>query len=152
MAAPSFARIAVAVDGSAHADRALEVAIDLAKKYDSELTAIAVAPLIPLYIASSETWIPPEIPEAETKLFRQIVDQATAKAKAAGVASVTGVCLEGVIVDEILGFLEANPADLLVVGSRGLSTAKRLLLGSVSDAIAHHSGCPLLIVRGESSE
>jgi nucleotide-binding universal stress UspA family protein len=147
MPASLFGRIAVAVDGSAHADRALDFAIDLAKKYGGELTLIAVAPLIPLYIASSEAWIPSEIPEAETKLFRQIVDQGTAKAKAAGAPSVTGVCLEGVIVDEILGYLEVHPADLLVVGSRGLSTAKRLLLGSVSDAIAHHSGCPLLIVR-----
>jgi nucleotide-binding universal stress UspA family protein len=148
MAPPSFRRIAVAVDGSAHADQALDVAIDLAKRYGGELTLLAVAPLIPLYIASSEAWIPSEIPESEAKLFRQIVEQGTAKAKAAGAPSVTGVALEGVIVDEILGYLEAHPADLLVVGSRGLSTAKRLLLGSVSDAIAHHVNCPLLIVRG----
>ena len=147
MAAPTFGSIAVAVDGSTHASQALEVAIDLAKKYESELALIAVAPLIPLYLASSEAWIPAEIPEAETKMFRQIVDQGVAKAKAAGVGTVTGVCLEGVIVDELLGWVEAHPVDLLVVGSRGLSTAKRLLLGSVSDAIAHHVNCPLLIVR-----
>ncbi|MCI4361140.1 MAG: universal stress protein, partial [Thermoplasmata archaeon] len=68
---------------------------------------------------------------------------------AEGLSSVTGVCLEGVIVDEIIGHLEQSPADLLVIGSRGLSTAKRLLLGSVSDAIVHHATCPVLIVRAE---
>jgi nucleotide-binding universal stress UspA family protein len=42
---------------------------------------------------------------------------------------------------------QAAGAELLVVGSRGLGTAKRLLLGSVSHDLAHHASCPLVIVR-----
>ncbi len=42
---------------------------------------------------------------------------------------------------------QAAAAELLVVGSRGLGGAKRLLLGSVSQHLAHHATCPLVIVR-----
>lgn len=42
---------------------------------------------------------------------------------------------------------EAEHADLLVVGSRGLDRAGRLLLGSVSDYLVHTAACPVLVVR-----
>ena len=144
-----FARITVAIDGSPHAERALAIAIDLARRYGSSLTVLGVAPLVPLFVSSTEAWVPTEIPDTEIKHYRELVDSGVAKARAAGLGAVTGVCLEGVIVDEIIGHLEQSPADLLVIGSRGLSTAKRLLLGSVSDAIVHHATCPVMIVRAE---
>jgi nucleotide-binding universal stress UspA family protein len=140
-------RITVATDGSPHALHALDYAIDLAKRYSSELQIVAVAPLIPVYVSTTDPWVPTEVPETEVNRYREVVDAAVKAAEAAGVAAVTGVCLEGVIVDELLAHLERHPPDLLVMGSRGLSTAKRLLLGSVSDAVAHHVKCPVLIVR-----
>ena len=144
-----FGRIAVATDGSPHAERALDIAIDLARRYGSTLTILGVAPLVPLYIGSTEAWVPTEIPDTELQQYRQLVDRSVDKAKSAGLSAVTGVCLEGVIVDEIIAHLEQSPVDLLVLGSRGLSTARRLLLGSVSDAVVHHAPCPVLIVRPE---
>ncbi len=147
MVASPFGRIAVAIDGSSYAQRALELALDLSKRYESELTVLAVAPLVPIYVASTEAWVPSEVPETESRHYREVVDRAVAQVKAAGQNAVTGVCLEGVVVDEILGYLEAHPHELLVMGSRGLGAAKRLLLGSVSDAVAHHVRCPVLIVR-----
>jgi nucleotide-binding universal stress UspA family protein len=148
MAPISIGRIAVALDGSPHADHALNFAIDLAKRYSSTLTIIAVAPMVPLYLSSTEPWAPTEMPEGEIKFYRGLVDSGVARARAEGLSEATGVCLEGHVVDEIVSYLEGHPADLLVLGSRGLSAAKRLLLGSTSDAVAHHVGCPVLIVRG----
>ena len=142
-----FGTITVAVDGSPHAQRALEVAADLAKKYGSALTVLGVTPLTPVYVSTTESWAPLTIPESEIQHYRKVVDDAVAAAQGIGAAPVKGVLLEGVIVDEIISQLEKHPTDLLVMGSRGLSTAKRLLLGSVSDAVVHHVGCPVLIVR-----
>ena len=147
MAAVALHRITVAVDGSTHAQRALEFAIDFSKRYESELTIVAVAPLVPLYVSSTEPWVPTEVPESEARHYREIVDKGVADAQAAGLSKVTGVCLEGVIVDELINQLETHPADLLVMGSRGMSSARRLLLGSVSDAVTHHAKCPVMIVR-----
>ena len=148
MASVAINRITVALDGSPYADHALTFAIDLSKRYTAALSILAVAPMVPLYLSSTEPWAPTEMPEGELKFYRGLVDAAVARAQADGLSDVTGVCLEGHVVDEIVAFLESHPADLLVLGSRGLSAAKRLLLGSISDAVSHHVGCPVLIVRG----
>ncbi|HTT25550.1 MAG TPA: universal stress protein [Thermoplasmata archaeon] len=147
MTAPTFPRITVATDGSAFGQQAVDVAIDLAKKYGSQLSIVAVAPLVPLYVSSAEPWVPTEVPPSETDHYRTVVNAAVKRAEDAGLPQVTGVLLEGVVVDEIIAHIELHPTSLLVIGSRGLSTAKRLLLGSVSDAVLHHLKVPVLVVR-----
>jgi nucleotide-binding universal stress UspA family protein len=51
---------------------------------------------------------------------------------------------------EILRYADVTDTDLLVVGARGLGTMKRLLLGSVSEAVLRHAACPVLVVRGRA--
>jgi nucleotide-binding universal stress UspA family protein len=147
MPGTNFAKVTVAVDGSPTSDHALDVAIDIAQKYHSELSILSVAPLVPLYVPGSEPFIPTEIPDTEIQYYRALVNAAVARAEQAGLSAVTGVALEGVVTDEIVAHVEKHPPDLLVIGSRGLSGARRLLLGSVSTAVVHHSKCPVLIVR-----
>jgi nucleotide-binding universal stress UspA family protein len=139
--------IAVAIDGSEHASAALESAVDLAKHYGSELVVISVAPLAPVFVAPNQPFSTPIAPDSPMPQFRAIVDAAVRVAQDAGVSSVTGVCYDGLIVDEILGHIANNPTDLLVVGSRGLSVAKRILLGSTSTGLVTRAPCPVLVVR-----
>jgi len=146
-----FARIAVAIDGSPNSEEALGIAVDLAFRYGSELTVVTVAPLVPLYMPSGNTYLGPTITQVDSAKYRELVDAAVKRAQEGGVTAVTGVCLEGVIVDEILAFLDTHSTDLVVVGSRGLSAAKRLLIGSVSSALVTHAPCPVLVVRGSPS-
>jgi nucleotide-binding universal stress UspA family protein len=147
MAESRFRRIAVAVDGSTNGDAALESAIDLAKHYQSELVVLTVAPIQPVYVSATEPYVPPVVPKSSIETYRQISEAAVQRSQAAGLSAVTGMTYEGVVVDEILTHLERHPADLVVVGSRGLSTAKRLLLGSVSTGVVTHAPCPVLVVR-----
>jgi nucleotide-binding universal stress UspA family protein len=142
-----FRRVTVAIDGSRHGEAALDCAIDLALKYRSELVILSVAPLVPVYVVASEPYMPAVVPDAELAPVRTIVEAAVKRAEAAGVTAVTGVSEQGVVVDEVLNHLEQHPTDLLVVGSRGLSAARRLLLGSVSTALVTHAPCPVLVVR-----
>lgn len=144
--------ITVAIDGSAHALAALTSAVDLAKHYGSELVILSVAPLAPVYVAPNQPFSTPVAPENPMPEFRAIVDSAVHAAQAAGVKVVTGVCYDGPIVDEILAHLASNPTDLLVVGSRGLSTAKRILLGSTSAGLVTHAPCPVLVVRPSATK
>jgi len=142
-----FLRIAVATDGSETARVAVDIAVDLAKRYSADLLVIAVAPLPPVFSSPSEPLVPAAIPSNPVPRYQELVDTTVASARAAGLASVTGVCEEGVVVDEVLAQVASHRSDLLVVGSRGLSAAKRLVLGSVSAALVNHAPCPVLVVR-----
>lgn len=145
-----FGRITVAIDGSPNSEDALETAIDLARRYGGELTVLSVAPLTPVYIPAGNAYLGTPISQTDTAPYQALVDSAVKRAQAEGLSSVTGVCEEGVVVDEILAFLESHPTDLVVVGSRGLSAAKRLLIGSISSALVTHAPCPVLVVRAHA--
>lgn len=151
MPEPVFQRIAVATDGSPTAIRAVDIAIDLAQRYQAGLTIITVSPLESLYVAPSEGWVTPTAPPSDLPFYRQILERDVAKAKAKGLSNVEGVCLEGVIVDEIVAWVEKAPPDLFVVGSRGLSRGKRILLGSVSSALLQQLKCPVLVVHPDAA-
>ncbi len=142
-----FHRIAVAIDGSETAGHALGVAIDLAKHYAASILVIAIVPPPVVFVAPNSPIMPAAVPDSALPRLRELVDAAVASARASGVRSATGICEEGVVVDEILAKIEADATDLLVVGSRGLSTAQRFLLGSVSSALVNRAGCPVLVVR-----
>jgi len=148
MSPSRFGRIAVTIDGSPNSEDALGEAIDLANRYGSELTILTVAPIVPVYMPSGNSYMATPISQSDTAQYRALVDAAVKRAQNEGVSAVTGVCQEGVVVDEILAFLETHPVDLVVVGSRGLSATKRLLIGSVSSALVTHAPCPVLVVRG----
>jgi len=150
MASNRFSRIVAAVDGSPNSDEALAAAIDLALDHQSELTILTVAPIVPVYLPSGNSYMSAPISASDAPRYRELVDAAVHRAQAAGITSVTGVCEQGVVVDEILAYLETNPVDLVVVGSRGMSAAKRLLIGSISSALVAHAPCPVLVVRSRT--
>jgi nucleotide-binding universal stress UspA family protein len=147
MAPPEFKRIAVAVDGSPHSGLALDAAIDLTRRYGGQLSVVAVAPIQAVYIGPTEPFATAAATTSDRPRYQQIVEEAVHRAEQAGLTAVTGSSLEGVIPDELLAFLDQHPTDLLVIGSRGLSMARRILLGSVSTAMVTHAPCPVLVVR-----
>lgn len=53
----------------------------------------------------------------------------------------------GEVRDEIVDYVESVKADLLVIGSRDLSTLKRTFIGSTSDYCVHHCHCPVMIIK-----
>ncbi|MCI4361773.1 MAG: universal stress protein [Thermoplasmata archaeon] len=137
--------IAVAVDGSVPARRALNVAIDLARLSSATLAVVGVVPAPRVYSDSGGAVM--QVLAENRREFERILAQAGETARAAGVTHVTSDAREGAIAEELLAFLEERRPDLLVMGARGLSTTGRLLLGSVSDGVVHHARCSVLIVR-----
>ncbi|MGD0251046.1 MAG: universal stress protein, partial [Thermoplasmata archaeon] len=111
-----YRRITVGTDGSPNAQAALEAAIDVARHYEGSLVILAIAPLPPVYVSTTEPYIPTAVLQSQLSSYRQIVEAAVHQAEGAGVSNVTGLCDEGVVVDEILGHLQRHPTDLLVVG------------------------------------
>jgi nucleotide-binding universal stress UspA family protein len=147
VAPTEFKRIVVAIDGSPTSEEALEIAIDLTRRYEGQLSVVAVAPFQAVYVGPTEPFATVAATASDRPRYQQIVAQGVQRAEKVGVTGVTGVALEGVIPDELLAFLDEHPSDLLVIGSRGLSMAKRILLGSVSTALVTNAPCPVLVVR-----
>ena len=76
-----------------------------------------------------------------------MLDAARREAAGAGVAEVETFARQGDAADAILDVAEEQRADLIVVGNKGMTGAKRFLLGSVPNKISHHAPCSVLIVR-----
>jgi nucleotide-binding universal stress UspA family protein len=145
----AFQRIIVGTDGSDTAKKAVEQAADLAKATNGELHIVMAAAAVPESRLRSEradvpddvahTVNPTEDAEAELK-------QAAAPYEEQGLKVHTHA-KTGDPADAIIDVAEANGADLIVVGNKGMTGAKRFFLGAVPNKISHHAPCSVLIVR-----
>jgi len=129
-----LSKILVAVDGSESAEKALEYAVQLAKKHKAKVTLLNVG----------ESKIFGLKPEVARGIGESILSDAAAKVK--GLKLNTKLEF-GNPPETIIEVAEKRNYDLIVVGSRGLSSVKRFFLGSVSDDVSHHAKCSVLIVR-----
>ncbi|MEM3386870.1 MAG: universal stress protein [Nitrososphaerales archaeon] len=138
-----FRKILVAVDGSTFAEHAVEYAAMLAKKFGSELVLIH-AILNPMYTYEGIVLSPPL--EQLEKAGQEVLNRNVALAEKIGVQAKTRLVV-GHPADEISKVANEEDFDLLVVGSRGLSSVKAFLLGSVSEKLSRLAKCPVLIVK-----
>lgn len=144
-------RILVAIDGSSASFNASKYAIDLARTNDAELIALHV--IYPTYDQYQAALSPR--PERLHEVTRKVTEQRQAyvdrvKQQAAEKKlSVKTEIIVGItsVVKEIVEYAEANNVDIIVVGSRGMTGFKRILLGSVSSDIVTYSHCPVLVVK-----
>jgi nucleotide-binding universal stress UspA family protein len=138
-------KILLATDGSEDARRATEAAADLAKQSGSELHVVHVWHDVPGF---AHAFVKREL----KRQGQEILDDQVLQIEASG-GTVTQAHLRGGRTsDEIIKLSEELGVGLLVVGSRGLGTVRRILIGSRSEEIVHHARVPVLVVRrGESA-
>ena len=141
-----FSHILLASDGSECALKAAETAATVAATFASRLTVLNVfkpAPYIGAFEAPTELGLEP-------KYIAEIQDDAIrSTGRILKDHSVPFDCKTeiGDPSDEIIRTAEEQHCDLIIMGSRGLSGIKSLVLGSVSDQVTHHAHCPVLIVK-----
>jgi nucleotide-binding universal stress UspA family protein len=138
-----FSRILVAVDGSESAKNAFEKSIYLAQRCNSKLDVIHVV-LDSTFGGDSATAFDliDELKEKGKRLLEQCKNQAESNN-----VSVETFLKLGDYAQVIIDTASENNYDLIVMGSRGLSVFKELLLGSVSFKVMHHAKCPVMVVR-----
>jgi nucleotide-binding universal stress UspA family protein len=146
-------KILVSIDGSDNATRAMEAAIIIAKKFQSELIVLnVVAEMVPPVFSPIGVNVPAvdysnylERAESDAK---KLVNDSVAGAKNESV-NARGIVLRTVtsVAETILEGASKENVNLLIVGTRGLGGFKKLLLGSVSNAIVAHAHCSVLVVR-----
>jgi len=137
-----FERVLLAVDGSAHSDRAIPVAAELAKKFGSEVLVLNVRELV---LMTRSNPIGKGTPEESLSLAEQVAgrlvkDGINARGKSAD-------AIQSGAAKQILEEAQEFAAELIIMGTRGHSELTGLLLGSVATKVLHHSKCPVTVVR-----
>ena len=145
-------RILVAVDGSDNAARAAKAAITLAEKFGAELI-IFLAIQTPFYsFAQDGLAIPTDVLKDYVTAAREDAKIIVGKLEQlAGTAHVKAVSViqENTfsVVEAIVNLAASRNVDLIVIGTRGRTGFKKLLMGSVSSGVMNHAPCPVLVVR-----
>lgn len=171
-----FETILVPTDGSDHANKAVELASDIAEKYKAHMIVLHVLPTGPIpdslrrmaeaeHIAKAPTGSgAPLSPEGrypastafgqaeesdEVRMFmaEKILADAKRVAKEKGVETISGVIEDGDPTHLILDYAKKEGANLIVMGSRGLGNLKGLLMGSVSHKVSQMSPCSCITVK-----
>jgi nucleotide-binding universal stress UspA family protein len=144
-----FSSIVVGTDGSETAQVAVKQATDLAKQVGASVSLVsAFEPVSNQRLREEKREVPKDLQwmvnpredvEAALRDASEEVDNAGVK--------VDTFAREGDAADAILDVAEERGADLIVVGNKGMTGAKRFLLGSVPNKVSHHAPCSVLIIR-----
>jgi nucleotide-binding universal stress UspA family protein len=144
-----FTSIVVGTDGSDTATQAVHEAIDLASALGAKLELVSAYEPVPAQRLNEERRQAPEDLQWAINPREDVdstLEAAAAPAREAGVA-VDVYARQGDPADAILDVAEELKADLIIVGNKGMTGAKRFLLGSVPNKVSHHAPCSVLIIR-----
>ena len=144
-----FERIVVGTDGSQTAKEAVRQAADLAKQVGARLEVVSAYEPVPASRLREERR---EVPTDLAHVVTPSEDVEATLSEAADAVEKNGVAVktyarQGDPADAILDVAEEQNADLIIVGNKGMTGAKRFLLGSVPNKVSHHAPCSVLIVR-----
>ena len=136
-----FEHILVAVDGSSRSEKTITMATDLAQRYGSAVTI--------LHVREYERYEGSDVDMGPPISAEQLVDEVLATFRAAGVEAEGEVrrVSSGDTPEQIVEVADKVTADLIIMGSRGMSEWKSLLLGGVAAKVVAQASCPVLLVR-----
>lgn len=139
-----FFKILVPLDGSRHSEAALQSASFMARAFNAELKLVTVEEVAtPIYPGE----VDPEMLVDLRKDAQAYLDSRAHHLRQEGCSVSTKVLTAGPPADRILDEVQHEKTDLIVVGSHGRTGLSRLLLGSVSEKLARHAPCPVMITR-----
>lgn len=136
-----FDRIVVAVDGSREGGKTVPAAIQLAVKFNSSLTVVHVREHTKY--EGSDVDLGPDQPADE------LMEAVLGQIRAAGLDAHGEIrrVNPGDTPEQIVSVAKDVDADLIVMGTRGMTEWKSMLLGGVANKVIHHAHCPVLLVR-----
>lgn len=143
-----FSNILVAIDGSESSMAAAQVAIEMAARDRAKLTAINVLHLPATGVHPFTPAGYSEIIEEQKKDAKKWFGELSKEAAEAGVELKTEI-IDGAggITPAIVGYAESRKIDLIVMGTRGKGSLKRMLLGSVAQGVITYAPCPVIVIR-----
>jgi nucleotide-binding universal stress UspA family protein len=144
-----FKTVVVGTDGSETATEAVRQAVELAAVMGASVEIVSAYEPVPAGRLREERRDAPEDLQWAISPREDVDATLEAAAEIANAAGVTvSTCSRrGDPADAILDVAEERGADLIVVGNKGMTGAKRFLLGSVPNRVSHHAPCSVLIIR-----
>ncbi|KOR89365.1 universal stress protein [Paenibacillus solani] len=143
-----FDKIIVAIDKAEITNKLLDATIEIARNKQTQVTLVNVSQD---YVSNGMTYVPENfleeiLNEMEKASLEQLQQAKFKLEKSAGINPET-VHLKGDPAHEILKYARDTEQQLIIIGSRGLSGIKEMMLGSVSHKVSQLSNCPVLIVH-----
>ena len=148
-----ISKIMVGIDGSKESVNAADYAIDIAKRHNAELIAVNVLTSDIGYAYSSPGVESPPLTIREIILLaedevKKWLNDIEEKADKSGIRFRSEIIMaKRSAVSTMLDYAEEQKIDLIVVGTRGRSGIKKMLLGSVASGLVTYAACPVLIVK-----
>jgi nucleotide-binding universal stress UspA family protein len=144
-----YRTIMVGVDGSKPAEKAFEVAAELAKLYEAKLMIVTIYSPPAIGLLGAIPPYPPVVPKEVAETMQSLHEKYAAKAKEMGVKTVATKIVPAWNLPGA-GFVteaEKQGCALTVIGSRGMTGITRTVMGSTAEYIAHNAHCSVHIVR-----
>jgi nucleotide-binding universal stress UspA family protein len=133
-----YRSILIATDGSPHANRALEQALQIALKFEAELHVVYVVDTRHAHSAATQ--------DSLRELGDQAIRSAKQRAAHQNIALTTSIT-KGIPTEEILTYADESGIDLIVLGAKGKSGLERFFFGTVAERVARHATASVLITR-----
>ena len=145
-----FDKVMVALDGSEHAAKALEMAAALSMRCEATLVLFHAVE-VSAFRSDYDMRVIASAREVYRKIGQEqadaILQEAEAAAHAAGVERIERVTGEGDPVKAMLAALRESPVDLVVIGTRGLTGLREIAMGSVAHKMSVAAPCPVMIIK-----
>ena len=150
-----FSKILVPIDGSEPSFHAAHIASNIANKFNSEIIVlyVVVSPSKSEYANLTGLVTPKQIDMIIENAKKQARDwfnriEDMIKVKNRNIKVSTKVILTGIAVyGEIIQYADQENIDLIVIGTRGRSGVKKLLLGSTASGVVTYADCPVLVTK-----
>jgi nucleotide-binding universal stress UspA family protein len=140
-------RVLVPVDFTETSDRALEYALELARKFEAKITVMH-AYQIPVYGFPDATYITAAEVAGQISIAAQARLDAILEAQKTSGVEMTAILRDGVAWEEINRVADEVKADLIIIGTHGRRGLARALLGSVAENVIRTSTMPVLVIHG----
>ncbi len=143
-----FVNIVVAIDGSDLSMKAADYAVSLAREQNAKLSAVAVVKFHQSDAFRGSTTTLQKFIRKQAEIAQKWVDSVGKEADKNSVLFESKVIkTRSSVPEEIIKYAKDRKSDLIVLGTRGRTGFKKVLLGSVASAVVTHAGCPVMVIR-----
>jgi nucleotide-binding universal stress UspA family protein len=145
-----FSTILVGIDGSESSIDAADYAIEMAKKHGAQVIALTVnrIPLSSYGLATPQDEVKQSIENEDMQEFKEWLDKISQNAKRNSIQLKKEIINSQMSVEAaIVEYAESEGVDLIVIGTRGNSGIKNMLIGSIASGVVKYATCPVMVVK-----